>query len=703
MPDGAHEGAERGIPAGTQAGQSDGRAAGFSDCQAQAQSQAQQQGYNAGIPVGQSQGTNAGQTDGQRDGTADGRSEGAADGRRRATADSRAAAQAPATQDGNSQVDVPGVQQQANADAVVKADADARATANASDYQRGHADRHAELISGPIVNNDSFSQLEVTSPSVEPMFLSMLELSDKSRLSVESSVPSPSFRYSNPRRTYGYDSENSAYRTGYRSGYTDGFGRAYSESYDSSYRPAYANGQQSGCSDAQSRDYSSSYQSGYESGRSDAYHQAYDAAHSSASDAAYQAVFGGASQAAYQATYASEYQRQYAAIRSAAYQSRHDAVYKAAYDTAYRQKYDQVYPAYRDQAYQRGRQDENRDFAGNPLKFVDAALVDINDDGIIAPGDLLRVKLNLRNYADHAVVPQDLEISISSISGATASVTKLTPIRGLNGQSLTAIRDLFEIRPTQQAVGSSLTVQIQVKYRGQLLDTKRLTAQVKFPLRFAGVDLPSGVREGFEAVGTFALTNLSSKALPAGSKVKLSLNADSDLADLLDREITLPEIPATGTIKASFRFIPRRADGNLSLLLVLNVQSLDGTVVLSGMVGSDAAPIASDYHIELKTDLGGLERPGLIRVQYELANLVGQNGTYRSAQIRVSVLSPDGVSANPYVRVIGPNPQTLTTMDGKPTVDFMIPLAVSAANSGGYLVVEVLDDGKVVRSHRAEF
>ena len=694
------------MPDGGNAGQADGTRAGFNDCQAQAQNAAGQQGYGDGAPVGQQQGAIAGQADGQRDGGSNGQSEGVADGRRRATADSRAAAQGPATQDGNSQVDEPGVQNQAQIDAYAKANADAQTTANTGDYQRGRTDRHNELVNAPVLNTDSFSQLDpvpVVSPIPPP---STLEFRiNKGLLSIEVSVPSPSYRYSNPRPNYRYDSEDSAYRSGYRSGYIDGFNRAYSDSFDATYRPAYANGQQYGCSDAQSRDYTSSYRDGYERGRSAAYSAAYDSAHEAAARDAYNAVYAGASQNAYQSTYASEYERQYAEIRAAAYQSRRNAVYKVAYDAAYRQRYDQVYPVYRDQAYQRGRQDENRNFAGNPMKFVDAALVDVNGDGVIAPGDPVRVKVNLRNYADHAIVATDLEVSITSLSGATAASTKNIPTQGLRAQSMTEIRDLLEIRPTQQAVGTTLTVQVQVKYRGQVLDTKRLTASVKFPIRFAGIELPSGLREGFEAIGKLSLTNLSDREIAAGTKVSLLLpNSIITDVDLLDRELVMPAIPAGGTASASFRFIPRMNAGNLTLPLSIIVKSVEGTVIFGGPAASSAVPISTDYGIDVSSDLAALKKPGMVRVQYELSNLLGQDGPYRSASVRVTVLADDGVTVHPSVRVVGPNPQTLTTLDGSASLKFLVPLLVSSENRGGILVLEVLDDeSKVVRSHRENF
>jgi hypothetical protein len=691
--DGRRDGRNAGQNDGAREGQANGYRDGFGQCEAQERQKAYDSGFADGVRRGEWDGDSQGRSKGDSDGRSEGHSEGRADGDRRADSDAYSAATPPGRARGRQQADASDAPQQGRSDGLVAGDEAARRDAVATDYPRGRKAYRDERFAEPILNKDAFSQL---SPSP---FEAKAPVSAAEALQARAArtLLALSARTVSGNCNYPTNEEVRACQDGYEDGYRGAYDSEYRYAYQGAYDGAYRGGSDRGCWDARSRNYSGDYNQGSADGYRQGYDRAYQVAYRRAYDSAYGPAFRNASDAAYNDAYQGYYNYHFENARVAAYRERYNELYEAAFDTAKAEKYAQVYPIYAEEEYQRGRADETADFQARPVRLLQAALLETIPNGIFEPGEVVRVRAQLRNFADAAVLGRDVKLQVraADAQNTVVAIGEVLLARDLRNKSLTTVSDLFEVRFNESAAGKATKLVVTASYQGRGVGeiTLDLTPQFMIDVKLAENPV---FQEGLETFVRVQVRNRSTVATSEGLTLKLATSMPDKL-ELVSSEANAGILQAGASGVFEFRVIAHTGGNSLQVPLTFGAILGNGRRV--GLLQTnDSFPVRNDFRIKPTSALDGLRKKGVTRITYRITN-VGSADQFKGLQLKISVL---GANAAKF-QVVGPNPQYLPPLDKGQSTDFVVPLLAKEANTGGKVQLEIQEDGKTVVIHQAAF
>lgn len=702
---GGQEGRERGNDQGERNGRDEGYREGFNSCEREERQRAYDSGYSEGFRQGSVNGDVDGRSRGESDGRSQGERDGRADGEARADRDADRDATPPGTAQGIEEAERSDASARGRADGLVAGDRDARKEAIAQDYPRGRKDFSNERFAEPIQFQDDFAQKGATRAASGPLkekstaaAAPQFDAFSRDRFPTERhGVPEPDYRYSRPLRNYPTPQENQAYQQGYRQGYRQGFQSSYSSSFDSAYQRSYRQSERRGCDEARRRSYRGDYDRGFILGRDTGYRRAYDYAYDAYFRSARDAAFGPASDAAYRETYPYAYDRHFEEARSAAYAQRTGELYRAAFNRAHEEKFNEVYPGYAEQEYRRGRKDEAQDFAERPVRLLAADATETNGNGLFEPGEPVRFRVVLRNFANEALQGRDVKLKVEPLDSRSAVITEseATLVRDLRSKSSTSVREALEIRLNESAAEKVSAFRVTAFYQGRNIGEIAVNIRARFQLSVA-IDGNPAFKDGISTSVRFRLTNVSEKATDSILKIRFQSNPQQLVID--EPEKSIPGLASGETRMVEYWVTARTADASLHLPFAVSVNG--STTRRIGLLDETRqVPIVNDYRIQLVSSAEPLRKAGVTRVLYQIRNS-GSRLLYKSLQLKVSVKEasdPTGFA------VIGPNPQYLLPLEKGETTQFLVPIAVKSENPGGVLELELQEDGQTVVIHQQDF
>ncbi|NUM88461.1 MAG: hypothetical protein HUU37_04575 [Bdellovibrionales bacterium] len=708
---GAREGQDRGPVEGRAAGMAKGLEDGRDVCE--------KEDYHEGFRDGERRGGAEGAGRGRSDGEQRGQSDGDTDGVRRADNDARAHAYPVGRERGYNEANQSDAPARGNTDGIAAGDAQARDAAERNDYPRGRKDYSDERWAEAIAVEEGFNQKNPPRvdrvDSVSLMKFSLMAAANRDGRGDRGdrdgggrdggrggngNAPAPSAtpdnRYNAPSRTWPTPEENTAYRAAYNEGYRSGFQGAYAQSYSAAYQAAYRAGEDQGCNEARRRRYPDARRRGEEEGHRAGYDRAYRFAYDRMYREYYDANFREYSDAAYRRSYQGYYDNYFEQARSEAYRARYDELYNAAYEPARAARYAEKYPGYARAAYERGRSDEAAELAARPVRVLGAEATETIVNGVFEPGEALRVKVKLRNFAG-ALSREKLKLQIQALDASSAVVTEAeqTLVRDLKGKSLTTVGEALEFRMNENAVNRTKTFRVSVVYQGNVISTHDIAVATKFMVDVGFAESPE-LKEGLESVLRLKVKNQSQKPTDAGFAVKFS--SDPKILEIKNPVVQVGVLNAGEERVIEFKVIAR-GRGGASVTAPVVFDAALGTGRRVGLLDrEERIPLVNDYRIQTNGGARNLRTAGVSRVSYTITN-VGSRMAMKGLQLKVSVTGENAAN----FAVVGPNPQYLQPLIQGQTLTFVVPVLAKSSGMGGVLELEVQEDGRPVVIHRAEF
>lgn len=693
-PDGQREGRERGTAEGRQQGLAEGYRSGFNRCESERRRWNYDEGYREGYRIGEREGRREGDDQGERNGRRDGDQQGTTEGQRLADQYAHRDAQGPGTDRGESEANQSDAQERGEREGAIEGERQARARAREVDYVRGREEYRAERFAAPVDHQDAFSQIE--DPSEESASLSALHTRAQV-MSLSPAAPGPDFRYSNPRRTFSTNEETQAYQGGYREGYVSGFRATYDAAHGEAYRPAREGGDREGCQDALRRDYSSDRRRGIREGNEAGYRRAYDLAYQRAYRDGYDRVYSGARDQAYQATYPAAYERHFEDARNSAFRRRYQALYDLGFENARRDRFNETYPGFAAEELANGRRDEEERFRAEPLALTGAEAIETIRNGLFEPGETLRLKLFVRNFAPEDLGASDIRVSLRALDAQAAVISQGDAFfrRGVRGNSLTQVTDALEFRMNESAAGRVSAFEISVAYRGQVISTRSVRVDTKFLLATEFAESPV-FQEGIETRVRLKVSN-SSAIIVEGARI--SFLSRPETLEILDPEAEVPRLGPGESTTMQFRVIARARSGVFPFVFSVTLPSGRRVGLLDQ---AREVPVLNDYRLSIRNDVASLRRPGITRLQYTLKN-VNSRLYLRGLQVHVRLKDANDHLMSEGISVIGPNPQLVIPLRRDQEHTFVVPFFVQTPNGGGRVEFEVKEEGHTVVVHQREF
>lgn len=701
-PDGGREGQERGQVEGPQLGARHGYRDGFARCEAEARRRAYDFGYRDGIRRGDYDGQREGQFRGESDGRSEGNRDGERDGSARADRDAESAATPAGRAKGREEAERSDASSKGSQDGTVAGDQQARNQAERVDYPAARQAYRDAKYAEPVQSRDSFSQKKPSGTAAAAEILGILNDRDRDRdhdQDRDMEIPAPDNRYYKPRGSYPTEAENKAYQAGYAGGYSQGYSVQYRASAETEYQRAYQYNFQAGCREAERRDYSMEQRRGYDDGYREGYRRGFDLTYRRAYDSAYRQAFAIASDMEYRRAYPAFYNTYFERARAQAYSERYQQLYDSAYEAARQARFAQAYPGYAAQAQARGRADEAADFQARPLRLISAQATEEDPNGVFEPGETIRVKFVVRNFAPQALLGRDVQIELTATNGQGKVVideSRQLLVRDLKALSLTEVRDSFEFHLNENSVGHALRFALTVNYQGRSQDATSLEVRPRFWVETAFAEEPA-LSEGIARPIRFALTNASSTRPTEALALRLAATGS---VELVNPEQSIGALAPGETRVIEFEAIARSPQSSVDLALALEVKGPTGRRL--GLLDTTRqVPVLNDYRIVTEGSLDSMRKKGLTRVSYLITN-ANSRLVARGLQIQARVLDRDGREMTD-ASVVGPNPQFLSPLAQGYSRHFIIPVLVRSENAGGRLELAVQEDGKTVVIHRAEF
>lgn len=720
--DGAREGDETGPRDGRERGERDGDRAGYERCRDVERDKAHDRGREEGMPVGEREGRREGDEKGRDEGERQGTDEGVRQGRADADQTALRDATAPGRQKGVAEADARAgeLTREGRADGIKQGDADALSKAKSEDYARGREEVKREKYAEAVVNRDAFSQRGAqgvgATPPRAPRFLSRLSggagaffMNASFNFDGPASAPQDENNFSvprpeaNPRYTYrreprGYPAQvlTDAYVRAYRRSYDSAFAAAFYDRFDYTYREARVASYRAGCRRAQGESYEDERRRGYDEAYKESFERERERAYNAAFAAAKDIARNDAYKKTYKETYQGFYDEHFDEVRRDASEQRARQIYLAAHEQAYREKYAQVYPGYRDREHARGRADEEEDFRARPLRLLDAAAVETIPNGLYEPGEPLRLKLSLRNFAGAAIEARDIKIKITAATSAETKVLEpeAVPVKGLRPKSVTEIGDALGFAPGDDTDGSTVGVLVSVTYQGKPAGEQRVILDSRF---VAGLDLAEEpvLAEGLARPLRVRLTNRSRVPTDPALKLSFALRTDSVEAAKADEQIGALGPGESRVVE--FPLVARVPADAVQLPLTLTATTGEGRRV--GLLASGReVKVSNEYRVSLSGNVGNLRNAGVTRIEYAVRNL-SSGATHRALQLTVRAVGP---GADNFA-VLGFNPHYLAPLERGQVVQFVVPITSKSASAGGVLEFELHEQGRPVVIHRAKF
>ncbi|MCM2279908.1 MAG: hypothetical protein NDJ89_17675 [Oligoflexia bacterium] len=698
--DGAQEGRERGAQDGLLEGEREGRRDGFERCAQEERQRNYDTGYAEGYRSGQYDGQREGSERGEADGGAQGQIDGHHDGLARADRDADRDASPVGRARGIEEADRSDATDRGTRDGAVAGDRQARERAIEIDYARAREELRNERFAEPIRFQDEFSQRSSkAAPKATSLLKSLFQLSsrgDFTNITPERDGGSADFRYFNPSRNYSTPEENGAYLQAYRSGYLNGFRIEYASTFRFTYREGHEEGAKRGCQDARRRDYREHFNRGFEVGRLDGYRQAYDRAYEEARRSEYNRAFPRASELAYRDAYQPAYDRHFEESRAQGYRERVSELYGAAFERSRQATFEARYPGYAVQETERGRKDEARDFVERPVRLLAAEVLETIDNGLMEPGEALRLRLTLRNFANQAINGKDLRIKIEALDLGSAVITEgeAVLVRNLREQSSTAVTNALEFRMNESAVRRASRFRVTAQYQGRGIGELSLEVNTRFQVEVALAGELT-VKDGLPTTLKIRLTNQSLRATDAALKLRLA--TDSGQLEVPHPEQLTGGMEPGESREIEFTVIGRTAQDSIRIPLAVSVNGAGRRVGL--LDATDEVPVVNDYRVTLTGAAGRLTEAGVARMTYRVRNL-GSRLLYKGLQLRITVKNTANTE---NFAVIGPATQYLMPLEKGEQATFLVPVLVKAANESCTLELELQEDGHTVAIHQVNF
>lgn len=694
--DGGFDGAQEGRERGESEGSNEGRERGFLEGRDRCSRDLAQRNYDQGFANGTTQGLNEGDTEGRAAGEAQGRAEGmdqgAADGRARASEAARNASAGPGADRGREQANHSDATERGHADGMRAGDQQAHDQATNQDYPAAReAYRRARFATTPQFE-DSIS-LGTTTNAIS----SAVTLNEAKQSRAQYRNANPDFRYFRPRATFPDANDASTYNASYRQGYIESFGPAYNSTYDMAFRSAHREGEYRGCRIAERQDYSDQFNRGFAEGRQRGHDEGYQRSFESARTTARNAVFPLASSQAYDSSYQGYYDQFFEAARLQAYQQQVDALYHAAFDESKQAQYNSVYPQYLRQETARAQTDEANDFENRPIRIIAASTQDSNQNGLYEPDENLTLQLRLRNFSQHDVNGSDVMIRIQTSDNRTyVGLGQTTLPRRLRGNSLTAVSNALSFRFPEALVDTATSVTVSVTYQGRDAGSISMELTPKYRLKIELTETPT-IREGITTPLHVRVTNQS--PLSALGSAIVQLRTNTQIADVSPAQMSVSILNPGESRDLEFTLLGRSDQTEVELALAFEAFNLNER--LGALNVNPQVPVSNDYRIEVNQNLASLRQTGLTRISYNLRN-VSSRLLFSSLSLEVRVrMRESGLET--ALRVLGPNPQFAFPIPQGSLLHFVVPVMVSATNSGGTLDLVVKENGRDVVIHSVAF
>ncbi len=244
-------------------------------------------------------------------------------------------------------------------------------------------------------------------------------------------------------------------------------------------------------------------------------------------------------------------------------------------------------PAAKTQAVAAGQADVGRlKQRGYVPALRSVALVDDVQDGVLAPGEVVRLKVVVDNLGDLNGAKEDLIVRLTGIDNAAFDVT-LRKLPALQAHSRIVLTGVLPGRLAREA-GKTAHVKAQLALAqapDRALDEADFEGLIKSPVEIPAVTLPAGMRIGTAADAAISLKNNTQQEIPAGAA---TLRLVGDGLTTTATSVNLPRIAGGATVTVTVRVTPTAAASesipvNFQLTLA-NVGGADTLTIAKGVV-----------------------------------------------------------------------------------------------------------------------
>ena len=671
--DGAREGRERGAADGYTAG----KRAGFEEA---VECLGREAGKREGRERGEREAHERGFTQGREKGLSDGTREGEADGHARAEQESAG----PARAQGASEADRSKARVLGTHDGAAGGEQDALSQAKKVDLARGRESYRTERWHLPPRSRNRYVVPRAGAHrgldgALASTAFDLLAWSD------ECHVPSPDRRYWRSSPPYADSHRAHWYASTYGGAYHDGFREAYKSEFSS----ARSRGRDAGASEARGCSFSgnSVWRRAFDEAVSSEFHRVYDSIFPHVYDGARRAAYDETFRRLSQETREREYPAAFERNRQGAYEARYNTLYGDAFKAAHDTRYAALYPQLAKEWYAAGRADETTSFKDRPVRIAYVAVRD-GGDGVVQPGETVRLDVVLRNFSTVAVPPGKLGLSIASKPVDMLSGAERRPNLpcGLGPAEELEIVDLVRLQPAPNAVGKSCSLDVRLQLNGKEVDSLTQDLAVQWPVTVR-VESATPLVEGLAGSWRLVFENTTKKTI-ASMQVKVSTDSAqvSMPAAVLSLAALAPGAKATLPVDVTGWKTHESAPPTITVEVtgdgrLLNRTSLPVAVELR-------SPFTLDY-------LGGklqLRKTGDWKVDFRLSDLKSGGPKEGGPVVAEAIVDQ---TCKTHIDIIG--------TDNGPGDRVAVRVRVYEPNSGGRFLLRVRRGGQVLMCRRVEF
>ncbi len=722
--DGSREGISLGAREGAERGRREGEQRGFRRCQDNERERAGQRGYQEGLRYGARLGDEEGERAGRGEGERRGQNDGDAGGLSKAGEDARQSEAGPGAASGIKEAEAgsQSVTARAAREGAQAGDNEAAGRARSFDYERGRTAYREEQFQQTPRFSDTFSFTGETRTSPVSRFFVITDDADlwlyvphdgaaqfshgvlaagyqEKPQEPEMTVPEPETStpaYSNQRTPPGFatEEERAAYNNAYRTAYQESWREAYHTEFRRAYRADYRYAYDSGCDEARRRNYDGDYHDGEQRGTEEARRRQYDISFRSASETAYRVAYRQAYDTAYAGELPRARSRAFEQARADAYAQRTQEIYDAAFARARQARYDATYPRYQTQEYERGRAVEAADFASRPLRLTATTITETRPDGVVEPGEELRLQIDLRNFGNTPIRREDFTIVAENSGDSSPQQAQIKWARDLRPASRSAMSDALAFYLPETALREDYEVRLKLLYQGRAIDEKTIPLRARYAVEMnLGGD--SQLAEGLPRILRVELTNRSTRPTPADARVVLQ--KAGDIVELPVPEAALGELAPGAVRVVEFPLVARSYEQHISVPLDIRIEAPSRR--LGRAVTELSFPVNNAYKVNISSDLKELHQVGASRVAYQITRHTPENNEARALQVSLRIV---GDNADAFVWP-GPPAQYLAPLRPGAVTNFVAPVQITRANEGGTLEITVLEEGQAVVVRRVKF
>ncbi|MBI4751534.1 MAG: hypothetical protein HY774_23890 [Acidobacteria bacterium] len=709
---GRASGHQRGFLAGGQRCESDAKEAEYKRGLREGEEQSRPKGYLAGVKAGE----DAARIQALRDGTQA--------GQLRAEQDAYQAAYELGAEEGSRQAesDRQSILVRAESEGKAAGREEARRQADLIEYQKARDAYRQKRMANPPFYRESYSLTDpprpftraslVHAPSVAKVALVQLPPSAMAS-SPEFCPPpqdpsgiSPDYRYANPNPNYATQAENRAYRQGYREGYQQRFQNVFPDVFRSVYLEAFRVAEVEGCNAARVRSYETEYQRGREDGTRVGYQESYQKAYDETYARLVEVIRTGEIEKAYRIAYPQFYQQFLMKGRTDGYRNRTEQLYSQIYNEAKATEFQARYPGFARDATQRGIEDEMNEFVQHPVQLVFAEAIESVPNGLIEPGEPMKLRIQLRNFSTDVISASTITILVQRSDPKNIQLPQPFVVlnQALQPDSLTDISDVMDIiiADTALAVKNSTTgqpasapVRIEVAATGNKLAGQpvsfELTPQYQMKIELTEVPV---FREGISSSLKFRVTNQSSaKPSPVS---RFSVKFDDYFVEIPQSDVLLEPLEPGAAAEITLPVLTRRNEANILAALSIGVFNQNGRKLGKAEVVPQLK-VVNSYQLLFPGDpLKKLRRAGKESLDVYINNITSPNGQNVELLVRRVEDSAPFLTVTEQAKMI---PLIGKSTSKKATVSFEI----SRDNTGGLLEFELRENGVPVLIRWVEF